>query len=78
MNFSTSEPDPAEIVDRLREAAGQLLLRRVIDRDDWIGLAVLDIAAGDRQHWTPQDWHTLLAELHRTPGKLSDWLDLNA
>ncbi len=77
MNFCTSEVDPGEIVERLRDEVGHLLVRRVVDRDDWVSDAVLDIAAGNRKSWTYSDWHMLLVDLRRTPGKLADWLDLN-
>ncbi len=74
MNGPTPPPDP---VDQLRSAAGHLLTARAVNRDDWISDAVLDIAAGDRTHWTPQQWHALLTDLRRSPGNLTDWLDLN-
>ena len=64
-------------IDRLRDSAGHLLVRRVIDRDDWTSDALCDLAAGDRVQWTPQDWRTLLRDLRKTPGTLNDWLDLN-
>jgi len=71
-------PTPhVDLVDRLRESAGHLLTARAVNRDDWISEAVLDIAAGNRTHWTPQQWRTLLRDLRRSPGKLGDWLDLN-
>lgn len=66
-----------DIIDRLRDEAGHLLVRRACDRDDWIGSAVLDVAAGDKREWTPSEWSAMLADLHRTPGNLADWLDLN-
>lgn len=53
------------------------MVRRVIDRDDDIAEAVFDIAAGDRQHWTSQDWRTVLADLSGCRLRLADWLDLN-
>ena len=74
MNSCTPELDP---VDHLRSEAGHLLVRRAVDRSDWISDAILDIAAGQRVHWTPQDWNTLLTDLRRSPGSLADWLDLN-
>ena len=74
MNFCTSEVDP---VVRLRSSAGHLLTRRVVDRDDWVSEAVLDIAAGHQTQWTPKQWNTLLHDLKRSPGTLADWLDLN-
>lgn len=66
-----------ETIDRLRDEAGHLLTRRAAQRDDWIGDAILDIAAGDKLAWTPEDWRALLADIDRVPGKLTDWLDLN-
>jgi len=77
MNFCTSEVDPGDIVERLRDEAGHLLVARAATRNDWIGEAVLDIAAGDRKIWTLKQWRALLQDLHCTPGKLADWLDLN-
>lgn len=69
MNFNT--PDP---VDRLQDEAGHLLVRRAIDRDDWIADAILDIAAGKKTHWTPQEWSQLLAELYSCSDKVTHWL----
>lgn len=66
-----------EMIDRLRDEAGHLLLRRIVDREDWISEAVLDLAAGKQQAWTPGQWTVLLTELRHTPGRLADWLDLN-
>lgn len=73
MNISTSD----DIAARLRDEAGGLLVRRAVDRDDWISDALLDVAAGDRRNWTLRDWKALLRDLRRTPGRVSDWLDLN-
>ncbi len=70
-------PSEVPMVERLRREAGHLLVHRVIERDDWIAAAVLDIAAGDRKHWNPKDWDTLLKDLRCTPGRLAEWLDLN-
>jgi hypothetical protein len=47
------ERTPAE---RLRDH-GRLLVRRAVKREDWITDALLDLAAGDQQQWTP---HLLL------------------
>jgi len=65
------------VVDRLRDEAGHLLISRAFKRDDWIGRAVLNIAAGDKLVWTLGEWFAVLADLRRTPGNLADWLDLN-
>lgn len=65
-------------IDRLRESAGHLLVRRAVDRDDWVSEAVLDIATGNQRLWTPKQWSALLKDLRRCPGTLDDWLDLNA
>ena len=74
MNFQTAE---ARGVDQLRDTAGRLLVRRAIDRDDWISEAIFDIAAGSKVHWTPQQWKALDHDLHACRLKLADWLDLN-
>ncbi len=74
MNLCASE---VSTVDKLRDAAGHLLVCRAAFRDDWIGIAVLDIAAGGQTDWTPTEWYWVLDDLKRTPGKLADWLDLN-
>ncbi len=64
-------------LDQLRDDAGRLLVRRAINRDDWISDAILDIAAGDREDWSTEDWNTLLSELQTCRLRLADWLDLN-
>jgi hypothetical protein len=74
MNGPIPAPDP---ITQLRNTAGHLQVHCACDRTDWIGDAVLDIAAGDRINWTPSDWRTLLQDLRRSPGTLTDWLDLN-
>ena len=80
MNESEAEiaADKAALrVMMLREAAGNLLVSRLVERDDWISQGVFDIAAGNRTNWTPQDWRTLLNDLRASRVKLTDWLDLN-
>ena len=81
MNRLETEEDAADKaalrVMMLREAAGHLLVRRLVDRDDWISQGIFDIAAGARTDWTPQDWRTLLRDLKASQLKLTDWLDLN-
>ncbi len=63
--------------NELREAGGHLLVRRAISRDDAISEAICDIAAGDRIHWTPDDWDAVLADLDACKLRVNDWLDLN-
>jgi len=60
MNFRPSELDP---VDRLRDECGHLLVRRAIERDDWVPEVLCNIAAGDRTDWNLTDWRTLLCGL---------------
>ncbi len=55
---------------------GSLLVRRAVLRDDWIADRIFDLAAADRQHWTPQEWATLLAELRASTLTIADWLVL--
>jgi len=74
MNFHTFEDNP---VDKLRRECGQLLVHRAIDRDDWISQGILDIAAGNKTNWTPQQWDVLLTDMHASRIRVSDWLDLN-
>ena len=74
MNFAPSELDP---VDRLRNEVGHLLVRRAVDRDDWVSETLCDIAAGNRTDWDTQDWTALLTGLKRTELCITDWLDLN-
>ena len=74
MNSFTPQVD---IVDKLRDEAGRLLVRRAVNRNDWISEALLDIAAGDQTHWTPQEWTVLLADVRTTRLHIDDWLDLN-
>ena len=77
MNVQTSELDRADLIIQLRDEAGHLMVRRVIDRDDWISQAVFNIAAGSRKHWTTPDWNALIRDLGASQLKLTDWLDLN-
>jgi len=72
MNVNGIDP-----IDRLRDAAGTLLVRRAMDRDDEISEAIFDIAAGDRTNWSTEDWNTLLHDLKACRLRLNDWLDLN-
>lgn len=71
MNFHTSE------VDRLRDAAGKLLVRRAVHRNDWIAQAIFDIAAGDKKHWTTHEWRQVLTDFEACRLRVNDWLDLN-
>ena len=64
-------------VDQLRDCAGRLLVRRAVDRNDWISDAIFDIAAGSKLNWTPQEWKALDHDLHACRLRLNDWLDLN-
>jgi len=74
MNFTNGDLDP---VDRLRDEVGHLLVRRAVERDDWVSEALCDVAAGDRTDWSTQDWGTLLTGLRQTQLRVADWLDLN-
>jgi len=74
MNFCTLEVDP---IVRLRDEAGRLLVRRAIERDDWIAQALCDIAAGDRTDWSLVEWTEVLQRLRQTELRVADWLDLN-
>ncbi len=74
MNSYTLEVDP---VDRLRDAAGKLLVRRAVERNDWIAETICNIAAGDRTDWSTLDWAEVLRGLKQTDLRVTDWLDLN-
>jgi len=74
MNLCTLEVDP---VVRLRDEAGKLLVRRAIERNDWIAETICDIAAGDRADWSTLDWAKVLQGLKQTELRVADWLDLN-
>lgn len=54
---------------------GRLLVRRAVNRDDWIAEALLDIAAGDQTDWTPAQWDTLLAEISGNDMSIDEFLD---
>lgn len=77
MNVQTSEVDQADTLIRLRDEAGHLLVRRVINRNDWVSQAVFNIAAGARKHWNTSDWAALVNDLGASSLTLTDWLDLN-
>ena len=62
------------IEDRLRDEVGHILIRRVIERDDWVSEAIFDIAAGDKKHWSPIEWAAVLCDLERCKLKVADWL----
>ena len=66
--------DPAEV---LRDH-GRLLVRCVLDRDDDLTEALLDLAAGEQTNWTPEEWDVLLTELRQTDETVADWLILNS
>lgn len=63
--------------ERLKEHA-RLLVRRAINRDDWIADALLDLAAGDQTEWTVQEWDALLTELEASDMTIDDFLTLYA
>lgn len=65
------------LIQQLRDEAGRLLVRRVINRNDWISDAVFNIAAGDRTVWNKRDWAALINDLAASSLMLTDWLDLN-
>jgi len=74
MNICTLEVDP---VIRLRDEAGKLLVRRAIERNDWIAETICDIAAGNRTDWSVVEWDEVLQGLRQTELRVADWLDLN-
>lgn len=53
---------------------GRLLVRRAVKRDDWIAEALLDLAAGDKQEWTPGEWSELQTELAGSDMTIEEWL----
>lgn len=54
---------------------GRLLVKRAVNRDDWISEALFDMAAGDQIEWTPQQWDALLTELARSDMTISEFID---
>ena len=65
------------MIDKLKDEVGNLLVRRVIERDDWAAEAIFDIAAGDKQTWTPIEWAAVICDLERCKLRVSDWLEAN-
>ena len=61
--------------ERLLDEVGNVLVRRVIERDDWAAEAVFDIAAGDKTEWTPIEWAAVVSDLERSKLKVKDWLN---
>lgn len=60
--------------DRLRDH-GRLLVRRAVNRDDWIADALLNIAANGQVEWSPQQWDTLLTEIAGNNMSIDEFLD---
>lgn len=67
-------PTDSNPLDRLRDEAGGLLVRRAVDRGDWITETLLDVAAGNRRHWTLKAWKRLLRDLRHSDVRIRDWL----
>ena len=65
-------------VDRLRQDVGHLLVRRAIDRDDWVPAALFDIVTGDKTDWDVREVRAALHDFHACRLRVSDWLDLNS
>ena len=64
-----------DIKDKLITECGQRLIRRVIEQDDLAAEALFDIAAGDKENWTPIEWAGVLCDLERSPLKVKDWVE---
>ncbi len=64
-----------QIKRRLKDDVGNILVRRVIKRNDWAAEAIFDIAASDKKEWTPIEWAAVLCDLKRCQLKVTDWLD---
>lgn len=71
------EPEQQTPAERLREH-GRLLVRRAVTRDDWISDAILDLAAGEKDHWSLEEWETLLSEILGSDMTIDEWLDFHA
>lgn len=54
---------------------GHLLVRRAVNRSDWIADALLELAAADQQCWTLAEWDALLAELDSSDMTISEFID---
>lgn len=63
-----------QLIQRLDEEFGNVMVRRVIERDDWAAEAIFDIAAGDKTDWSPLEWAAVICDLERCKLKISDWL----
>ena len=72
-----TEPGQRSPAERLREH-GRLLVRRAVQREDWIAQTLLDLAAGDQTEWTPQEWFDLLMEMDSSDMTISEFLDFHA
>jgi len=70
----TKEITTKQIRHRLKDEVGNILVRRVIKRNDWAAEAIFDIAAGDKKEWTPIEWAAVLCDLERCRLKVDDWL----
>lgn len=57
---------------------GHLLVRRALDRDDWICNAILDLAANGQREWDLAEWTALLTELETSDMTVAEFLDFYA
>lgn len=63
--------------ERLIDEVGNILVSRVIERNDWISETIFDIAAGDKKQWTLSEWNAVLADLQCCKLKVSQWLQVS-
>ena len=66
-----SKAPPGRLADH-----GRLLVRRAIDREDWISEAIFDIACNGKRHWTSSEWDALLTEICADDMTIADFLIL--
>ena len=72
-------PSDRTTADKLRDH-GRLLVRRAVNRDDWIADALMELAAESdgRTDWTPQEWDTFVSETFGNDMRIDEWLDFYA
>jgi len=53
---------------------GHLLIRRAIQRDDWVAMAIFDLAANGKKDWELKEWQTLESTLAESKLTVAEWL----
>lgn len=52
---------------------GHLLVRRAIQRDDWVTEAIFDLAADGQTEWTLVEWDAVVAKIESSDLTVAEW-----